>query len=65
MLIRDRGEEKIPIMLLSGILDRARVAGRVGTPYYLPEPGTLHALLAVVSLSLEQRVPPRPEAMGS
>jgi DNA-binding NtrC family response regulator len=65
MLIRDCGDERIPVVLLSGVLDRARVAARVGTPYFLPKPYTLDALLAVVSLALEQRVPPTPKALGS
>jgi CheY-like chemotaxis protein len=65
MLIRNCGEEKIPIILLSGVLDLARIAARVGTPYFLSKPYTLDALLTVVSLALEQRVPPAPKALGS
>jgi CheY-like chemotaxis protein len=35
MLLHDAGEEKIPIVLVSGRDDLSEVAGRMGTPYFL------------------------------
>ena len=35
MLLHDAGEEKIPILLVSGRGDLSEVAGRMGTPYFL------------------------------
>jgi CheY-like chemotaxis protein len=60
LFLRDAGDEKIPIVLLSGKLDLPRVAALVGTPYYLPKPYDLDALLALMARALSERVPPRP-----
>jgi CheY-like chemotaxis protein len=60
MFLRDAGEEKIPIVLLSGKLDLPRVAAAVGTPYYLPKPYSVDALLALMARALDERTPPRP-----
>src|ERR1700687_3685586 len=35
MLLNDAGEEKIPIVLVSGRDDLSQVAARMGTPYFL------------------------------
>jgi FixJ family two-component response regulator len=35
MLLRDSGEQKIPILLVSGRNDLPAVAARMGTPYFL------------------------------
>src|ERR1700690_268590 len=35
MLVHDAGEEKIPILLVSGNTDLPAVAARMGTPYFL------------------------------
>ena len=48
MLVHDAGWERIPIVLLSGAADLDLVAARVGTPYFLPKPSALEAILAVI-----------------
>jgi DNA-binding response OmpR family regulator len=60
LFVRDAGDEKIPIVLLSGKLDLPRVAATVGTPYFLAKPYALEALLALLKRALAQRIPPRP-----
>jgi CheY-like chemotaxis protein len=60
LFLRDLGDEKIPIVLLSGKLDLQRVAATVGTPYFLAKPYTVDALLALVDEALTQRTPPHP-----
>ena len=60
MLLHDAGEEKIPILLLSGREDLSVVAGRMGTPYFLkkacPDYGTL--LLKIVAKAVRERQAP-------
>lgn len=60
LFLRDAGDEKIPIILLSGKLDLARVARIVGTPYFLSKPYDLGALLAMLRHVLVERSPPHP-----
>jgi DNA-binding response OmpR family regulator len=60
MLIQNCGLEKIPVLLLSGVLDLPRVAVMVGTPYFLPKPYGLNELLALVARALSERIPPKP-----
>lgn len=60
MLLHDAGEERIPILLISGRDDLAAVAKRVGTPYFLakatPDYGT--ALLKLLDRALVERRAP-------
>jgi FixJ family two-component response regulator len=58
MLIGNLGKEKIPIVLLSGIIDLHLVAARVGTPYFPSKPYSFGALLPVLSRALAERAPP-------
>ncbi len=60
MLLRDMGLERIPVVLASGVFDLERVAGRVGTPYFVTKPCALDRLLETVDRALRERVPPHP-----
>jgi DNA-binding NtrC family response regulator len=60
LLIRNCGDEEIPIVLLSGIVDLRRVAARVGTPYFLAKPYELEAIVQLVARALAERTPPTP-----
>ena len=60
-LIRDAGLEAIPILLVSANADLARVAEKVGTPYFLAKPCTLNELNARLARALAERKPPRPQ----
>jgi CheY-like chemotaxis protein len=60
MLLHDAGEERIPILLVSGRNDLPEVAGRLGTPYFLAKAsrdyGTV--LLEILDRALRERQPP-------
>jgi FixJ family two-component response regulator len=60
MLLHDAGEEKIPILLVSGRGNLSEVAGRMGTPYFLmkatPDFGT--TLLKILDRALRERRAP-------
>jgi CheY-like chemotaxis protein len=60
MLLHDAGEERIPIVLVSGRSDLSEVAGRMRTPYFLakgsPDYGTV--LLQILDRALRERQPP-------
>jgi CheY-like chemotaxis protein len=62
MLLHDAGEERIPILLVSGRSDLREVAGRVGTPYFLakasPDYGAV--LLEILERALRERQSPAP-----
>jgi len=60
LIAHNQGREKIPLLLLSAVMDLHLVAERVGTPYYLSKPYELDHLLAVLDRALEERSPPRP-----
>src|SRR5262245_24033955 len=47
LLVRDAGLEKIPIVLLSGILDLQAIARIVHTPYFLAKPYRLDDVLGL------------------
>lgn len=60
MFIRDLGRERIPIVLISALLDLPEVAASVGTPYFLAKPYAVDAVLALIARALEERTPPVP-----
>jgi len=60
LFIENVGREKIPIVLLSAVMDLHLVAERVGSPYFLAKPYELKAFVAVLNRALAERVPPRP-----
>jgi DNA-binding NtrC family response regulator len=61
MFIRDRGLERVPVVLVSGVVALGRVASRVGTPYFLGKPYSADAVLSLCARALAERRPPRPE----
>jgi len=61
MLIHDMGEERVPIVLVSGVTDLFKVAELVGTPYYLGKPYDLDRISMLVSQALVERTPPAPK----
>jgi CheY-like chemotaxis protein len=60
MLLHDAGEERIPILLVSGRDDLPAVAERMGTPYFLRKacPDYGEALLKVLDRALRERRAP-------
>jgi DNA-binding response OmpR family regulator len=60
LFLRDCGDEYIPIVLLSGVMELPSVAAVVGTPYFLPKPYTLEELDALMARALVERRPPVP-----
>ena len=60
MFVHDVGEDQIPIVLLSGVVNLARVASDVGTPYFLPKPYAVEAVLRMIAqVERERRAPTR------
>jgi CheY-like chemotaxis protein len=60
MLLHDAGEEKIPILLVSGRDDLAAIAASMGTPYFLKKASADYAevLLKILACALSERRPP-------
>jgi DNA-binding NtrC family response regulator len=63
MFLNDCGQEKIPIILQSGVKDLTAMAALVQTPYFLSKPFTIEEMLSLLARALVERVPPRP-ALG-
>jgi CheY-like chemotaxis protein len=59
---RDRGLERIPIVLISGAMDLGVVATDVGTPYFLAKPCGLIDVVAIVERALRERLAPAPSS---
>ena len=55
MLLHDAGEEKIPIILMSGNANLTAIARKMGTPYVIEKPTTIRAFLAVLDRALRER----------
>jgi CheY-like chemotaxis protein len=60
LFLRDRGDENIPIILLSGVVGLPELADAVGTPYFLAKPYSPDSLLRLVDWALSEHIPPRP-----
>jgi CheY-like chemotaxis protein len=60
LALRNRGDEKIPVVLISGIVGLEDIAAVVGTPYYLPKPYSVGAFMKVVDRALTERASPHP-----
>jgi CheY-like chemotaxis protein len=60
LFLRNCGAEKIPVILISGIIGLSQIAARVGTPYFLAKPYPFKALLGLVARALAERIPPHP-----
>jgi CheY-like chemotaxis protein len=60
MLLHDAGEERIPILLVSGRGDLSEVAARMKTPYFLRKATDDYGkvLLAILDRALRERRPP-------
>ena len=58
MLLHDAGEEKIPILLMSGREDLRQVAARMGTQYFLKKPADTGEFLQVLGRALRERGAP-------
>jgi DNA-binding NtrC family response regulator len=63
MFLRDRGLEKIPVILCSGVLDLDRVAAWVGTHYFMSKPYDPGVLLELIERALVEHIPPHPPAL--
>ena len=60
MLLHDAGQEKIPIVLVSGRSDLAAIAARMGTPYFLAKANADYGDVLLETLGralLERRAP--------
>jgi CheY-like chemotaxis protein len=64
LMLRNCGDEKIPVILISGIVGLEQVAAVVGTPYYLPKPYSLRAVMQIVDCALIERASPHPLQEG-
>jgi len=60
MLLHDAGEDKIPILLVSGRHDLSEIAAAMGTPYFLTKavPDYGKALLKILDRALAERRAP-------
>jgi FixJ family two-component response regulator len=58
MLLHNAGEEKIPIVLVSGNIDLPEIAARMGTPYFLLKPPDIYVFLDLVDRALRERAAP-------
>jgi DNA-binding NtrC family response regulator len=58
MLLHDAGEENIPIILMSGRADLAKIARQMGTPYVLTKPPTIDAFVELLERALRERRAP-------
>jgi FixJ family two-component response regulator len=62
MMLHDAGEEKIPILLVSGRNDLRAVAARIGTPYFIAKASAGYAEVLVNTIEralAERRAPTR------
>jgi CheY-like chemotaxis protein len=60
LYLRNSGDEKIPLILLSGVVNLPKVAQTVGTPYFLTKPYSPEALLKLVDRAIREHIRPRP-----
>jgi CheY-like chemotaxis protein len=60
MHLHDAGQERIPVVLVSGRDDLPEIARCVGTPYFLAKatPNYGRAVVAIVNRALRERRPP-------
>lgn len=61
LFVRNCGDEKIPLILISGIVGLPVVAASVATPYYLGKPYAVESVLQLVNRALAERIYPRQE----
>jgi CheY-like chemotaxis protein len=65
LFLRNCGDEKIPLLLLSGIVGLDEVAAVVGTPYSLRKPYSPEALLQIIDRALQEKTAPQPRPKAS
>jgi CheY-like chemotaxis protein len=58
MFLHGAGEEKVPVILVSGRADLAEIAGRMGTRYFVQKPPDFAKFLSVLGKALDERSPP-------
>lgn len=58
MLMHDAGQERIPVILMSGNSELPEIAARMGTPYFLFKPGSLTAFLDLLDRARSELVAP-------
>ena len=58
MLLHDAGQEKIPIVLVSGHPELPQIAAQMGTPYFLSKPCGVEKILGVLNRAIAERVAP-------
>lgn len=56
MLVEDAGMERVPVLLVSGVVNLCETAARVGTPYALGKPFAVDRLLTLVDEALRERI---------
>ncbi len=62
LLVADAGRERVPIVLVSGVVDLETVGARVGTPYLLAKPYSAEQLNETLGLALTERRQPLPSS---
>jgi CheY-like chemotaxis protein len=55
MLLHDAGEEKVPIILMSGSENLREIAREMGTSYVVQKPASIPAFLTVLDRALRER----------
>jgi DNA-binding response OmpR family regulator len=58
MCVHDAGEEKVPIILMSGSENLREIAREMGTSYVVQKPASIHAFLTVLDRALRERRAP-------
>jgi DNA-binding NtrC family response regulator len=58
MFIEDLGKEKVPILLVSANPDLPRIAGQMGTRYFLAKPFDLGVLGGLIERTLDEHAQP-------
>jgi CheY-like chemotaxis protein len=61
LIVHDAGWEKIPVLLVSGIVGLDKLAALVGTPYFLSKPYDLDDVSHLLQQSLTEKISPDPK----
>jgi CheY-like chemotaxis protein len=60
LFLRNCGDERIPVVLLSGVANLKQVAEQVGTPYFLAKPYRIDTVVTLIQRALTEGRPPVP-----